>query len=92
MVVMVTGVCGVCGRDGLGVLGLRGVKGLAEGFRTCVFLTGSPVLDADPGVAEFGADEVLMSCDGGVVLSVGVELILLTDTGVSIFVMGVCMV
>lgn len=70
------------------MLGLRGVKGFAEGLRTCVFFTRGAVLEAEPVVT----DEVAL-LKSGVVLSVGVELLFVADTGVpeaSVFVMGVC--
>lgn len=73
------------------MLGLRGVKGLAEGLRTCVFFTSGAELEAE--LDEPVVPDVDVLLEGGVILSEGVELLFVADTGVpvaSVFVMGVC--
>lgn len=66
------------------------MKGLAEGLRTCVFLTTGAVLETEPVLPAVDGDEVLLLV-GGDDLSIGEGVLFVAgDTEASVFVMDVC--
>lgn len=65
------------------------MKGLAEGLRTCVFLTTGAVLEAELVLPAVDGDEVLLL--EGDDLSIGEEVLFVAgDTEASAFVIDVC--